>query len=94
MNILVTGGGGYKGTILVEKLLLNKKVKKIVVIDTFWFGNESGIVELIESAGGDILKKDFLKSYGKPIKTAYRHIDNAVKSGLIEKDGKHLVLVE
>ena len=62
--------------------------------DTFWFENESGIVELIESAGGDILKKDFLKSYGKPIKTAYRHIDNAVKSGLIEKDGKHLVLVE
>ena len=62
--------------------------------DTFWFENESGIVELIESAGGDILKKDFLKSYGKPIQTAYRHIDNAVKSGLIEKDGKHLVLVE
>lgn len=62
--------------------------------DTFWFENESGIVELIESAGGEILKKDFLKSYGKPIKTAYRHIDNAVKSGLIEKDGKHLVLVE
>ena len=62
--------------------------------DTFWFENESGIVELIESAGGDILKKDFLKSCGKPIKTAYRHIDNAVKSGLIEKDGKHLVLVE
>ena len=37
MSILVTGGGGYKGIILVQKLLeLKKKVK---VIDTFWFGN-------------------------------------------------------
>ena len=62
--------------------------------DTFWFENESGIVELIESAGGDLLKEDLIKSYGKPRATVYRHIDNAVKSGLIEEDDKHLVLVE
>ena len=62
--------------------------------ETFWFENESGIVELIESAGGDLLKEDLIKSYGKPKATAYRHIDKAVKSGLIEKDDKHLVLVE
>ena len=62
--------------------------------DTFWFENESGIVELIESAGGDLLKEGLIKSYGKPRATVYRHIDNAVKSGLIEEDDKHLVLVE
>ena len=39
MNILITGGGGYKGLVLVDKLLKIKKIKKIVIIDTFWFGN-------------------------------------------------------
>ena len=37
MNILVTGGCGYLGTVLVEKLL-NKKYK-VIVIDNMWFGN-------------------------------------------------------
>ena len=37
MNVLVTGGCGYKGSVLVPKLLdLNFNVH---VIDTLWFGN-------------------------------------------------------
>jgi nucleoside-diphosphate-sugar epimerase len=36
-NIVVTGGGGYIGTNLVNNLLNNGY--KIKVIDTFWFGN-------------------------------------------------------
>ena len=39
MKLLVTGGGGFKGTVLVNKLLKNKKISKIIVVDTFWFGN-------------------------------------------------------
>ena len=39
MKILITGGGGYRGWFLVDKLIKNKKIKKIVIIDTFWFGN-------------------------------------------------------
>jgi nucleoside-diphosphate-sugar epimerase len=37
MNFLVTGGCGYKGTVLVPKLLA--RGHKVVVLDTMWFGN-------------------------------------------------------
>lgn len=37
MKLLVTGGCGYKGTVLVPKLLA--RGDKVVVLDTQWFGN-------------------------------------------------------
>lgn len=37
MNILVTGGCGYKGTVLIPKLLARDH--KVRVLDTMWFGN-------------------------------------------------------
>ena len=39
-------------------------------------------------------KEHFFKLYGKPDSTTYKHIEKAVRSGLIEEDGKYLVLVE
>ena len=37
MNILITGGCGYTGTVLTNSLL--KKGHKVTVVDTEWFGN-------------------------------------------------------
>ena len=37
MNVLVTGGCGYKGTVLVPKLL--ERGYKVQVLDVQWFGN-------------------------------------------------------
>ena len=37
MNVLVTGACGYKGSVLVPKLLANGY--SVVAIDTMWFGN-------------------------------------------------------
>ena len=37
MNIFVTGGCGYKGTVLIPKLL--KRGYNVRVLDTHWFGN-------------------------------------------------------
>ena len=37
MNILVTGGCGYVGTRLTERLLIEGH--NVTVVDTMWFGN-------------------------------------------------------
>ena len=52
-KILITGGGGYVGTLLVQGLL--KKNYKIIVVDTFWFGNY-----LDKNKNLKILKKNIL----------------------------------
>lgn len=53
MNILVTGGGGYIGTLLTNELI--KLGHKVTVLDTFWFGNF-----LKKNSNLKIIKKDLL----------------------------------
>ena len=76
MKILITGGAGYKGILLTEKLL--NLGHKVTILDNFMYGYES-ILHLIKNKNLEILKfdirninesignwltiKDYLKSY-------------------------------
>lgn len=55
MNVLVTGGAGYKGIVLTEKLLA--KGYKVTVIDNFMYGYEP-ILHLAKHPMLSIIKKD------------------------------------
>ena len=52
MNILVTGGCGYKGTVLVPKLLA--RGHRVVALDTMWFGNFLQPHLNLKVVGGDV----------------------------------------
>jgi len=58
MNIFVTGACGYKGTVLVPKLLLAGH--KVTAFDLMWFGNKLHDHENLKVVKGDVRKiKDF-----------------------------------
>ena len=52
MKILVTGGSGYKGSVLIPRLL--EKDHKIINIDTQWFGDNLEKHPNLENIKGDI----------------------------------------
>ena len=54
MKILVTGGAGYKGTILVPKLL--NQGNEVVVLDPFWFGDYLTEHPNLKKVNGDVRK--------------------------------------
>lgn len=55
MNILVTGGAGYKGIILTTKLL--EKNHKVTVFDNFMYGYDP-ILHLVQNPNLSIIKAD------------------------------------
>ena len=82
MNILVLGGCGYIGSVLIQKLIENKK-NKITVIDTQWFGNY-----LIKNSRIKNLKKDIrdIKNISfKNINTII-HLANIANDPAVELD--------
>lgn len=52
MNVFVTGGCGYKGSVLVPKLL--EQGHRVHVLDTMWFGNFLKSHQNLKIAQGDV----------------------------------------
>ncbi len=67
LNILVTGGAGYLGSVMVPELL--KLGHKVTVVDTFMFGqtslSEVCFMDKFNVVKGDIRNKAFLKELVK-----------------------------
>ena len=70
MKILITGGCGYVGTVLTEKLL--RKGMNVTVVDTQWFGNYLTEHKNLLNIKEDIrnIDTDFLKSFNVVIHLA------------------------
>jgi nucleoside-diphosphate-sugar epimerase len=79
MNILVTGGCGYVGTVLTNKLL--EDGHKVCVIDTQWFGNHLKPQQNLE-----VLKEDVRNTNAIPLKgiEAVLHLANIANDPSVE----------
>ena len=76
-TILITGGAGYVGTLLTEKLL--SKNYKVIVYDTFWFGDFLKDNENLTKIKGDI--RDI-----KKISNINQNIDAVIHLACISND--------
>ena len=65
MKILITGGAGYKGIILTQKLL--KKGYHVTILDNFMYGYDS-ILHLVAEPNLDIIKLDIRNIAKKDVK--------------------------
>lgn len=84
MNVLVTGGAGYIGTSLVDKLNTNPLVDRVIVYDNmshnnmrFFFGNIN--LHKVKFIAGDILNHIALNKALQDIDVIY-HLAGVVKS--------------
>lgn len=76
MNVLVTGGAGFIGSHLIEKLLKDKKIKKVVLIDHFEDGSKKNILHFKNNKKLKIYKRDIrdlnnIKNLFKNISVVY-----------------------
>ena len=81
MNVLVTGGCGFVGSVLISHLL--KKNYKVTVIDTQWFGNYLKKNKNLRVIKGDIrkLEKISFKKFDSII-----HLANIANDPAVELD--------
>ena len=58
MKIIITGGAGFIGSHLIEKLIRSKKIKKVILLDNFEDGNRRNISKIVKHKKLKIVKSD------------------------------------
>jgi len=58
-KILVTGGSGFLGSHLCEKLLMNKK-NYVICLDNFFTGDKENIIHLLSNAHFELIRHDII----------------------------------
>lgn len=64
MKIILTGGAGFIGSHLAEHLILNKKIKKIIIIDNLEDGSKKNLKNSLSSKKITLIKSD-IRSFKK-----------------------------
>ena len=72
MKVIITGGAGFIGSHLAEKLVNEKKIKKVIVIDNLLDGSKKNIKKIIKNKKFTIVKGDICKI--KKIKKYFKNI--------------------
>ena len=73
MNVLITGGAGFIGSHLAEYLVLNYKIKKVVVIDNIKDGSIKNLKNVVNSKKFYFYKRD-IRNFDK-IQKLFKNID-------------------
>jgi UDP-glucose 4-epimerase len=76
MKIIISGGAGFIGSHLVEKLLSFNKIKKIILIDNFEDGNQKNLINVKNSKKLKIIKADI--RYIKSIKRYFKNVEAVI----------------
>ena len=64
MKVIVTGGAGFIGSHLSERLINNKKIKKVIIIDHLLDGSKKNLKTIINSRKLKIVKAD-IRNFSK-----------------------------
>ncbi len=60
MKVVITGGAGFIGSHLTEKLILNKKIRKIIIIDHLNDGSKKNLINVLKSKKIKIIRENII----------------------------------
>ena len=60
MKVIITGGAGFIGSHVAEKLVKNPKIAKVIVIDHLLDGSKKNLKKIIKNKKFHLIKKRYM----------------------------------